>query len=191
MTNHAPTQKTDKQDDCAAHYDTFAATLRTHFACPQPLATNDKEYYLSASPACSYPSLSLHPGYLAQTNFVLPRFYNSSSSSAGACGVGSGAGFLDAVAAWSRAVAPNAVPMRDSSAFKTRLLLGLQLPLPLGGATGLAELLAQVKAVVGPERFGGVALAAGTAAGAGGDGVVVGGQGLLGLVKGALRGLLG
>lgn len=73
-TNKAPMRVTDKQGDCAAHYDTFAATLRAHFAADP----SKKDYFLSTAPGCAYPDMSVHPGYLAQGNFVWPRFFNDS-----------------------------------------------------------------------------------------------------------------
>jgi hypothetical protein len=85
----ADPRTTDKQDECAADFDTFASSLRAHFA-----ANSARDYFLSAAPRCSYPDISIHPGYLAQTNFVWPRFYNDSK-----CAVGTD-GFLDAVKGW-------------------------------------------------------------------------------------------
>ncbi|KAK4121118.1 glycoside hydrolase family 18 protein [Parathielavia appendiculata] len=84
----------NKQGEQAANFDTFAATLRSHFA-----ADKSKVYFLSAAPGCSYPDKSVHPGYLVQSNFVWPRFYDDPEY-----GIAS---------------------VRDSTAFQTRIYIGL------------------------------------------------------------------
>ncbi|KAK4151439.1 glycoside hydrolase superfamily [Chaetomidium leptoderma] len=180
----------NKQDECAANYDTFAATLRSHFLSVDNNNTDTagRDYFLSAAPGCSFPDISIHPGYLAQSNFVWPRFYNDSK-----CGLGSD-GFLKAVERWSSAISDNVVPMRDSSAFKTRLYIGLPAELEvfaglLGGMQGLAALVVRIKALV-PDRFGGITVSDGAL----GLGIRLGGSldgmSLLAWIKGVLRGLL-
>lgn len=87
--NPVLTHPQDKQDNCAAYYDIVASTLRAHFSVEA-----SKDYFLSAAPSCSFPDVSIHPGYLAQSNFAWPHFFNDSK-----CGVGT-PGFLDAVRDW-------------------------------------------------------------------------------------------
>ena len=124
--------------------------------------------------------MSIHPGYLAQANFVWPRFYANPLCAAGT------PVFLDAVTTWSRALAPNSIPTRDSSALKTRLFIGLDGSGAGGLLAGLAGLLGQVKGLLG-EGFGGICVVVPS-----GPSSIGGLLGLvLGLVKGVLRELLG
>ncbi|KAK4131121.1 glycoside hydrolase family 18 protein [Trichocladium antarcticum] len=166
----------NKQDECAAHFDSLAATLRGHFAVDA-----SKDYFLSAAPSCAFPDVSIHPGYLAQSNFVWPRFFNDSR-----CEVGS-AGFPDSVRQWSHAIGDGIVPMRDSSALRTRLYVGLsaQQKLTATGLFGLTSLVLHIEALV-PNGLGGIMVSDGT------QGVenVVDGLSLLAWVKAALRALL-
>ncbi|KAK4104282.1 glycoside hydrolase family 18 protein [Parathielavia hyrcaniae] len=128
---------TDKQEGHAAHYDTFAATLRSHFAADK----SNKDYFLSAAPRCSYPDKSIHPGYLVQSNFVWPRFYDDPE-----CGVDTD-GFLEAVKDWSDALRDGVVSMRDSTGFRIWLYIGLSARLD-----AVSELLG----LRVPENLGGV-----------------------------------
>ncbi|EAQ92353.1 hypothetical protein CHGG_00588 [Chaetomium globosum CBS 148.51] len=118
-----------------ANFDTFATTLRSHFG-----ADTARDYFLSATPGCSYLDISIHPGYLAQSNFVWPRFYNNSR-----CEIGS-AGFLGAIKGWSAALAGNALPSLDSTPGRTHLYIGL--PARQDMVPALAGLLAQANEVV-------------------------------------------
>ncbi|KAH6649780.1 glycoside hydrolase superfamily [Chaetomium tenue] len=169
----------NKQDECAANFDTFAATLRSHFG-----ADTARDYFLSATPGCSYPDISVHPGYLAQSNFVWPRFYNNSR-----CEIGSN-GFLGAVKGWSAALADNAPPSRDSTPGKTHLYIGL--PARQDVVPPLAGLLAQAGEAVQQQQVGGLGgvmvtvLGGDKGGGEDGDGL----SGLLGAVKGVLGGLV-
>ncbi|KAK3301353.1 glycoside hydrolase superfamily [Chaetomium fimeti] len=166
----------NKQDECAANFDTFGATLRSHFS-----ADTARDYFLSAAPGCSYPDISIHPGYLAQSDFVWPRFYNNSR-----CEIGS-AGFLGAVKGWSAAVAENAIPSRDSTPGRTHLYIGL--PARQDVVSILAGLLATAKEAIQQQQeeggLGGVMIAV---LGKGGDGLGL--RGVLGAVKAALGALV-
>jgi hypothetical protein len=71
--------------------------------------------------------------------------------------------------------------MRDSTAFKTRLYIGV--PARLDLVVGLSGLLAQVKALLGPDGLGGIMVAPDAA----GLGLL---SGLLALLKAFFRALL-
>ncbi|KAK3360293.1 glycoside hydrolase superfamily [Lasiosphaeria hispida] len=114
----------DKSDTLPLNFPTLAATLRAHF-------TEDlsKDYFLSAAPACAFPSSSIPLAYLLQCNFVWPQFFNNPS-----CEIGSD-GFADTVAQWSRALEAGVAPLlRASSAVRTHVFVGAPYQ-EIGGGT--------------------------------------------------------
>ncbi|KAK4169195.1 glycoside hydrolase superfamily, partial [Cladorrhinum sp. PSN259] len=143
----------DKNDGQPAFFGTFATALRASFGVDLT-----KDYFLSAAPQCIYPDPSVPQNYLSQCNFVWPQFFNNL-----ACEVGS-AGFLDSVFQWSRTLGDGIVPMRDSSAFRTRLLIGIPgwlqaAPLTfvkLGGVRGVQLLATQLRQLTGLVNLGGL-----------------------------------
>ncbi|KAK5652476.1 hypothetical protein OQA88_10520 [Cercophora sp. LCS_1] len=134
----------DKSDGRPAHWDTFAAQLRARFA-----SDGSKDYYLTAAPGCSFPDASIPLGYLVQSNFVWPQFFNNP-----ACEIGSD-GFPDSLRQWSQALSSGVAPLRDSSALRTRFYVGTPAWLAAGPSAyagfggrprGLLTLAQQVKA---------------------------------------------
>ncbi|KAL1842027.1 hypothetical protein VTJ49DRAFT_6193 [Mycothermus thermophilus] len=166
----------NKQDECASNYDTFASTLRTHFA-----SDASKDYLLTAVPGCAYPDMSIHPGYLAQTDYVWPRFYDDPRCEAGS------AGFLDAVRAWSDTLSTNAIPTNSGPASSTKLLLGVPARADFFTSGLMPELLEQAREAAGADVFGGVAVSDGDAAL---DDVPIDGEGLLAWLGKTLKGVL-
>ncbi|KAK0745311.1 hypothetical protein B0T21DRAFT_100775 [Apiosordaria backusii] len=80
-----------KVDESPAYWGTFAARLRANF-----LYDITKEYYLSAAPGCTAPDRSIPIGYLAQCNFIWPRFFGDET---GRCEIG-GDDFLTSILHW-------------------------------------------------------------------------------------------
>ncbi|KAK4230263.1 glycoside hydrolase superfamily [Podospora fimiseda] len=143
----------DKNDGQPGFFGTFATALRANFA-----ADLTKDYFLSAAPQCVYLDPSVPQAYLSQCNFVWPQFFNNP-----ACEVGS-IGLVDSVFQWSRTVGDSIVSMRDSSAFRTRLLIGIPgclqaAPitfLRFGGVRGVQLLATQLRQLIGLVNLGGL-----------------------------------
>lgn len=81
-----------KLDSSPNYWGTFAATMRFTF-----LQDTSKMYYLSAAPGCASPDRSIPVGYLAQANFIWPRFFGGDDT--GRCEIG-GENFLTSILSW-------------------------------------------------------------------------------------------
>ncbi|KAK4657782.1 hypothetical protein QC762_0031570 [Podospora pseudocomata] len=81
-----------KLDSSPNYWGTFAATMRFNF-----LQDTSKMYYLSAAPGCASPDRSIPIGYLAQANFIWPRFFGGDDT--GRCEIG-GENFLTSILSW-------------------------------------------------------------------------------------------
>ncbi|KAK4191227.1 glycoside hydrolase [Podospora australis] len=142
-----------KSDGFPSFWGTFATAIRANFA-----SDLSKEYFLSAAPGCAFPDRSIPNSFLAQCNYVWPEFFNNP-----ACEIGSD-GFYDSLLQWSRVLADGIVPLRDSSAFRTRMYVGIPAwreaaPAAyndLGGAKGARTLASQLKSVGGLSNIGGL-----------------------------------
>ncbi|KAK1750593.1 glycoside hydrolase superfamily, partial [Echria macrotheca] len=104
----------DKSDGLPDHWDTVATALRTKFA-----TDTSKDYFLSAAPQCLFPDASIPLGWLVQSNFVWPQFFNNQK-----CDLTSPS-LPDALSQWSRILASSIVPLSDASPFRTRLYVGV------------------------------------------------------------------
>ncbi|TKA66283.1 hypothetical protein B0A49_07809 [Cryomyces minteri] len=80
----------DNENHDTSHYEAFAAALRAQFAT-DPI----KPHYLSAAPQCPRPDASIPLGAMRHADFIWVQFFNNP-----VCDL-SGAGFVDAFAAWS------------------------------------------------------------------------------------------
>ncbi|KAK5020517.1 hypothetical protein LTR16_000950 [Cryomyces antarcticus] len=80
----------DNENHDTSHYEVFAAALRAQFATDPT-----KPYYLSAAPQCPRPDASIPLGAMRHADFIWVQFFNNL-----VCDL-SGAGFVDAFAAWS------------------------------------------------------------------------------------------
>ncbi|KAK0666273.1 family 18 putative glycoside hydrolase [Cercophora samala] len=81
-----------KLDSSPNYWGTFALRMRANF-----LSDLSKQYYLSAAPGCSSPDRSIPIGYLAQANFIWPRYFGGDDT--GRCEIG-GENFLTSILSW-------------------------------------------------------------------------------------------
>ncbi|KAK4200718.1 family 18 putative glycoside hydrolase [Triangularia verruculosa] len=178
-----------KLDNAPNYWGTFAARVRKNF-----LLDRTKQYFLSAAPGFVSPDPSIPIGYLAQANFIWPRFFGDPT---GRCDLG-GDNFLTSILQWTRLITEGIRTLGGSTTAIARTKFFIGIPAwaeaapnayaRLGGARAAGSLAIQLRGLglKGFFNLGGVMVFDGP------EGIenVQEGRTILDWVKGGLNGTL-